>query len=371
VAICSGWKAKSPEQQLWNDGYVKEQKICVIKEMAILLAGDIGGTNTRLGIFSKEKGVRSPLAAADFRSEQFPDFTTIVQDFLKGADIRPDAACFGVAGPVMKGAAKITNLPWVIDEKKLGKALNLPFVRLLNDLEAIAYAVPLLESSDLHTLNKGNPISEGSAAVIAPGTGLGEAFLTWDGTRYRGHPSEGGHVDFAPSDELERELLIYLQEKLGHVSYEIVCSGPGILNIYCFLREKCYAEEPPWLSSRVAGQNDPVPVIIECALDNVHRCDLCVMTLNLFVSILGAEAGNLALKVMATNGVYLGGGIPRRILPFLENGRFMKSFRYKGRMSDLVLQIPVFVILNPRMALLGAAGYGLEHNQGTNMKYGR
>ena len=330
--------------------------------MTTLLAGDIGGTNTRLGIFSKEKGVRSPLATADYRSGEFPDFMTIVREFLKGVNTRADAACFGVAGPVIKGAAKITNLPWVIDEKNLGKELNLPFVRLLNDLEAIAYAVPLLDPSDLHILNEGKPISEGSAAVVAPGTGLGEAFLTWDGTRYHGHPSEGGHVDFAPSDDLERDLLIYLQEKLGHVSYESVCSGPGILNIYCFLREKCYAEEPSWLSSRVAEQNDPVPVIIECALDRVHRCDLCIMTLSLFVSIMGAEAGNLALKVMATNGVYLGGGIPRRILPFLENGRFMKSFRYKGRMSDLVSQIPVFVILNPRIALLGAARYGFEHD---------
>jgi glucokinase len=339
--------------------------------MAILLAGDIGGTNTRLGIFSREKGVRSPLAAADFRSGEFPDLTTIVHEFLKGANIRVDAACFGVAGPVMKGAAKITNLPWIIDEKKLGKELNLPFVRLLNDLEAIAYAVPFLEPSDLHTLNEGRPVSGGAIAVVAPGTGLGEAFLTWDGTQYRGHPSEGGHVDFAPGDDLEKELLNYLQEKLGHVSYESVCSGPGILNIYCFLREKCYGEEPSWLSERVAGENDPVPVIIECTLDRTNRSRLCVMTLNLFVSILGAEAGNMALKVMATNGVYLGGGIPRRILPFVENGRFMKSFRYKGRMSDLVSQIPVFVILNPRIALLGAASYGFEQYQGTNVMYVR
>lgn len=339
--------------------------------MAILLAGDIGGTNTRLGIFSKEKGLRSPLVTADFQNGRFPDFITIVREFLKNVNISADAACFGAAGPVMKGTAKITNLPWVIDEKKLGKELNLPFVRLLNDLEAIAYAVPLLEPSDVHILNEGRPVPEGSAAVIAPGTGLGEAFLTWDGRQYRGHPSEGGHVDFAPSDDLGKELLIYLQKKLGHVSYESVCSGPGILNIYCFLREKCYAEEPPWLSERMAGEHDPVPVIIECALDRVYRCDLCMMTLSLFVSILGAEAGNLALKVMATNGVYLGGGIPRRILPFLEDVRFMESFRYKGRMSDLVSQIPVFVILNPRIALLGAAGYGLEYYQGSNITYGR
>src|SRR5271157_1541194 len=162
--------------------------------MAILLAGDIGGTNIRLGIFSKEKGVRSPLATADFRSGEFPDLTTIVHEFLKGANIRADAACFGVAGPVVKGTAKITNLPWIIDEKKLGLELNLPFVRLLNDLEALAYAVPFLEPSDLHILNEGRPVPGGAIAVVAPGTGLGEAFLAWDGTQYRGHPSEGGHV---------------------------------------------------------------------------------------------------------------------------------------------------------------------------------
>jgi glucokinase len=343
----------------------------MIKKMAILLAGDVGGTNTRLGIFSKEKGLRSPVVTADFRSKLFPDFITIVREFLNGVNISTDAACFGVAGPVMKGSAKITNLPWVIDEKKLGNELRLPFVRLLNDIEAIAYALPLLEPSDVHRLNEGNAVSEGNLAVVAPGTGLGEAFLTWDGTRYRGHASEGGHADFAPSDDLERELMIYLKEKLGHVSYESVCSGPGILNIYCFLREKCYAKEPSWLSERMLGENDPVPTIIESALDRVHRCDLCTMTLNVFVSILGAEAGNLALKVMATNGVYLGGGIPRRILPFLENGRFMKSFRHKGRMSDLVSRIPIFVILNPRIALLGAAGYGFEHYQGPNIIYRR
>ncbi len=333
----------------------------------MLLAGDIGGTNTRLAIFSKEKGLRSPVIETDFPSRQFPDFITIVRRFLKDVKAKIDAACFGVAGPVIKSAAKITNLPWLIDQEELGRELNLSFVRLLNDLEAIAYAVPLLEPSDLHILNEGRPVSEGSMAVIAPGTGLGEAFLTWAGTRYRGHSSEGGHADFAPRDDMETELLIHLKERLGHVSYESVCSGPGILNIYCFLREKCYAEEPRWLSERLAEKTDPVPIIVECALDPIRNCSLCVKTINLFVSILGAEAGNLALKVMATNGVYLGGGIPRRIVPLLENGRFMKSFRYKGRMSDLVSQIPVSVILNPLIALLGAAAYGFEHYQDTKL----
>ena len=329
--------------------------------MNLLLAGDIGGTKTHLGIFSREKGLRLPLAEADFVSAQFPDLTTIVRDFLNRVNIPADAACFGVAGPVVEGVAKVTNLPWIIDEKHICRELNLSSVRVLNDLAATAFAVPLLESSDLHTLNEGRPVSGGNMAIIAPGTGLGEAFLTWDGLRYQGHATEGGHVDFAPNNALQRELLSYLQERLGHVSYESVCSGLGMLNIYYFLRERCYSKEPSWLSDKLAQERDPVPVIVSAALNHENACDLCVITLNLFSSILGAEAGNIALKVLATNGVYIGGGIPRRILPYLENGQFMKSFRNKGRMTDLVSQMPVFVILNPKVALIGAAWYGFNN----------
>jgi len=329
--------------------------------MALLLAGDIGGTKAHLGIFSQEGGLREPLAEADFSCSEFPDLTTIVRKFLNKNKLMADAACFGVAGPVRGGSSRVTNLPWVLDEIQLCRELNLKTVRLINDLEAIACAVPLLTTPDLHILNEGRPISKGNMAVIAPGTGLGEAFLTWDGMQYRGHASEGGHADFAPNDVLERELLSYLQEKLGHVSYESVCSGLGIINIYCFLRERCYAEEPSWLSDMLAKDKDPVPVIVSAALDHNNRCDLCVMTLKLFVSILGAEAGNMALQVMATNGIYIGGGIPRRILTFLENEQFMKSFRHKGRMSDLVSQMPVYIITNPGVALLGAAYCGFEY----------
>lgn len=331
------------------------------RKIPLLLAGDIGGTKTHLGIFSPERGLRAPLAEADFSSTDFPGLTASVRKLLSENNLMADAACFGVAGPVRGGTSRVTNLPLVLDERQLCRELNLKTVRLINDLEALACAVPLLTSSDLHTLNEGSPVSQGNKAVIAPGTGLGEAFLAWDGARYKGHASEGGHADFGPNSAVERELLHYLQEKIGHVSYESVCSGLGIINIYCFLGERCYAEEPSWLSDTLARVKDPVPVITGVAMDKKTSCDLCVMTLKLFVSILGAEAGNMALKVMATNGVYIGGGIPRRILTFLENEQFMKSFLHKGRMSDLVSQMPVYVITNPGAALLGAAQYGFEY----------
>jgi len=231
---------------------------------------------------------------------------------------------------------------------------------LLNDLAAIAHAVPFLEPADLHTLNEGQPVPGGAIAVIAPGTGLGEAFLTWDGARYRPHASEGGHTDFAPNNPFEVELLRTLQDRFEHVGYERVCSGRGLPNIYAYLKDSGYAEEPAWLTEQLASTDDPTPVIVNAALDGERPCELCVATLNAFVSILGAEAGNLALKVLAGGGVYLGGGIPPRILPALEDEQFMKAFRHKGRMSDFLARVPMRVILNPKVALVGAACHGLE-----------
>jgi glucokinase len=269
-------------------------------------------------------------------------------------------ASFGVAGPVVSGKAKITNLPWIIDESQLQEALNLASVDLLNDLEAIACGVPLLGPEDLYTLNEGVEISQGTKAVIAPGTGLGEAFLTWDGTRYRAHPSEGGHADFGPTTPLEIELLHYLNERFGHVSYERICSGHGLPNIYAYLKENARVTEPAWLAEQLAAADDSTPVIVTAALDAKRTCELCKTTLRVFVSVLGAEAGNLALKVLATGGVYLGGGIPPRIIPALERKDFMDSFMRKGRFSELVARIPVHVILNPKIALIGAAAHGLE-----------
>jgi len=326
----------------------------------MLLAGDIGATKTRLGIFSPERGPRLPLTEASFVSRQYPGMEAIVREFLDQTGMAANRACFGVAGPVVSGTARLTNLPWVIDERQLCAALGLSSVILLNDLTATAHAIPFLEPAELHTMNQGQPVQRGNMAVIAPGTGLGEAFITWESSRYRGHPSEGGHADFAPNEHLEVELLLNLQEQFGHVSYENVCSGRGLPNIYRFLKEKRYAPEPSWLAEKLTGTDDPAPVIVDAALDQARPCELCAEALNIFVSVLGAEAGNLALKVLATGGVYLTGGIPPRILPFLNKGRFIKAFRHKGRMSALVARMPVYVVLNSRVALLGAARYGLE-----------
>ncbi|HTZ41180.1 MAG TPA: glucokinase [Syntrophales bacterium] len=325
----------------------------------MLLASDIGGTKLHFGIFSKERGPRRPLVEAIYRSSDFKSLEEATRRFLEETGPRITRAVFGVAGPVVGGSSQITNLPWVIDEVRLRKALKIPAVRLVNDVEAIASFVPFLRGSDLVTLQRGAPARRGSMAVIAPGTGLGEAWLAWDGQGYRAYPSEGGHADFAARSEMEDELLAYLRDRHGHVSYELVCSGIGIVNIYRFLRDKGHAKEPDWLSRDLARLADPVPVIVEKALDPENSCDICVRALDLFASVLGAEAGNLALKIMATGGVYLGGGIPPRILPFLKENHFTEAFLRKGRMRDLMARIPVHVISNPKTALLGAAALGL------------
>jgi glucokinase len=353
----------------------------------MLLAGDIGGTKTSLAIYSPERGPRAPLADATFPSAAYPSLEALLREFLASGHWHPRQAVFGVAGPVVAGQASITNLPWVMEEAQLQAAFGLASVRLLNDLAAIAQAVPWLGPDDLHTLNQGQKEPGGAIAVIAPGTGLGESFLTWDGTRYHAQSSEGGHTDFAPVTPLEVELLRYLMGRYDHVSYERVCSGIGLPNIYAFLKDSGYAPEPDWMAARLAGAADPTPIIVKAALDSAspalrgaspalrgaspalrgaspasrgaRPCELCAATLRTFVSILGTEAGNVALKVMATGGVYLGGGIPPRILPALHDPRFMQAFQSKGRMATLLARVPVHVILNPQVALLGAAYYGL------------
>jgi len=326
-----------------------------------ILAGDIGGTKTRLAVFSSWAGLNAPMAEATFPSRDYPSLEVIVQLFLSRVDTPVHHAIFGVAGPVVNGQAKITNLPWVLEETALADTLELSSVHLLNDLMALACAVPLLKTDDLHTLNNGQVIPGGVIAVVAPGTGLGEAYLTWDGDGYEAHPSEGGHTDFAPTNAQQVEMLLHLLDQYDHVSMERICSGMGLPHIYAYLKETGQEKEPNWLSQQLASVDDPTPVIVAAALDMNRPCRLCQVTLETFIAILGAEAGNMALKVMATGGVYLGGGILHRILPVLKQGALMDAFRRNGRMSKLMEDIPVHVILNPKAAILGAAWYGVTH----------
>ncbi len=326
-------------------------------ENQLLLAGDIGGTKTHLAIFSIQAGPHRPLAEATFPSRVYASLEEIVRAFLNGKELKPTSACFGVAGPIMGDRAQVTNLPWIVDAQVLGQMLGAS-VRLLNDLEAIAHAIPFLEPADLETINAGQPVAHGPLGIVAPGTGLGEAFLMWDGTRYHPCASEGGHADFAPTTPGELALLHYLLARGEHVSYENVCSGRGLPNLYAYLRDSGRFSEPDWLREQLAEAADLTPIIVQAALE--HRAEICVETLQLFISILGSEAGNLALKVLATGGVYLAGGIPPRILPQLQTGTFMEAFMRKGRFSELLSKVPVHVIRNPAVALFGTACHGLE-----------
>jgi glucokinase len=326
----------------------------------LLLAGDIGGTKTALAIYAPDDGPRSPLVEATFPSADYESLEALAREFLAKMRLPVDRASFGVAGPVSDGKSKATNLPWTIDETRLREELGLDSARLLNDLEAVAHATPFLGPGDLHPLQAGEADPEGALAVIAPGTGLGEAFLTREGTGFRAHPSEGGHTDFAPANELEMGLLRYLADRFGHASYERVSSGRGFPNVYYYLKESGHAEETPPFAEELAAAKDPTPVIMKAALDPENPDPLSAAALDLFVSVLGARAGNLALTVLATGGVFVGGGIPPRILPVLERGGFVEAFRRKGRFSELMEKVPVNVILNKQVALVGAACYGLE-----------
>jgi len=322
----------------------------------MLLAGDIGGTKSRLAIVADGANPRALVAEELLPSGGFDGIEALIRAFLERSACSPQDACLAIPGPVINGRAAVTNLPWITDAEQIRRAFGFRSVRLMNDLAATARSVPLLEPAELHTLSTGEQAAGGAIAVIAPGTGLGEAFLTWDGGRFREHASEGGHADFGPASPLEMELLRELRNEFDHVSYESLCSGPGFGRLYRFLRGRG-DEEPAWLALRLAGAADPAPVIVEAALAGTS--ELCVRTVRLFVSLLGAEAGNLALKTLSLGGVYLGGGIVPRIIPFLDEGGFLAAFRRKGRMADLLARMPVRAILTPRAALIGAADRGL------------
>jgi glucokinase len=325
----------------------------------LLLAGDTGGTKIDMAIYSASQGLDAPMASTTVRSADFADLESAACAFVASAGVRVDEAVFGVAGPVVEGRATGTNLPWSPDEASLAKALGARRATLLNDLQAIANAVPHLRQEHLYTLNVGTPQDGGALAVVAPGTGMGQAFLTWEDGGYRPHPSEGGHASFAPNSDLEVALLAYLRKQYGHVSVERVCSGRWMVSLYQFLRDQGYAKEPAWLAERLAEAEDPTPVIVAAAVGE-QACELGRQTLALFVHILGAAAGNLALTVMATGGIYLAGGMSLRLKDAIAQGPFMEAFVSKGRLSYLVERMPVHIVTHPQPGLLGAAAYGLE-----------
>ena len=317
-----------------------------------ILAGDIGGTSTRLAYFETTGGILQPVVEKRFPSQESGSLEEIVGIFATEQGLTAESACFGIAGPVRNGRVRTPNLPWSVDSALLARILGLPSVRLLNDLEANAYGIDLLGPDDLLVLNQGIPDPTGTIAVVSAGTGLGEALAYWDGTAHRPLSSEGGHADFAPRNELETELLLFLRAEHGRVSTERVVSGPGIYNIYRFLRDARHLPETVAVAEAMR-LGDPAAVISRTAL--AGECPLCGQVLDLFVSLYGAEAGNVALRVLATGGIYLGGGIAPKIIERLQGPGFMVAFCSKGRLSPLLENIPVRVILNDRTALLGAA----------------
>jgi glucokinase len=322
----------------------------------MLLVGDIGATHARLALIPAEHGLAQPARENVLPSQRYDSFEKVVAEFLTPPLPGPvERAVFAVAGPVVHGRADLTNVGWVIDERGLAAALRIPSVRLLNDLVALAYGVPQLGADALQTLQRGEPQDHGAIAVVAPGTGLGEAYLSWEDAGYRALPSEGGHADFAPTDELQAELLAWLSQRFDHVSYERVCSGSGLPNLYDFLKARGGTPEQPSVAERLAAAEDPSPVIVEAAFDERAPSALCLATVELFATILAAEAGNAALRGLATGGVYLGGGMPRRVLPLLERREVLERYVGKGRMSDFVARTPLHVIVGRGTALRGAA----------------
>lgn len=324
----------------------------------MLLAGDVGGTKTHVALFTA-RGTRLRLVEEQrLPSREYRSLTRLVQAAIGRHAGRFQAACFGVAGPVVNGQwCEATNLPWRIDAQALARTLRTPRVHLLNDLEALAYSVPHLPRTQLFTVSRGRPVAHGAIAVIAAGTGLGEAALCWDGTGYRAMPSEGGHTEFGPRTALEIELLRHLQQRFRHVSYERIVSGPGKINLYEFLRDTGRGKETAALRARLRA-SDYSAGISEAGLDGTSA--LCAKTLEVFMSIYGAEAGNLALKVLATGGVYVGGGIAPTLLKKFQDGTFMRGFVDKGRFQRFMRQLPVHVILEQRAGLWGAARYAAQ-----------
>jgi glucokinase len=326
----------------------------------ILLAGDIGGTKSNLAFYSSKDGFNNPIAEDTLQNKDYKNFEGLIKNFLEANPQDFVGMCLGIAGPVVENRVQPTHLPWLIDGAILKDKFNLKEVWLLNDLKALSYAIPILPPEDLEILNEGKPVEKAPIAVIAPGTGLGEAFLTWDGKKYQANSSEGGHTDFAPVNERQVQLLLYLLKKQERVSYEDVCSGIGVINLYHFLRDEGYAPEPEWLIEDISGVDDITPIIFEAAQNQDRHSPLCEMAIELFAETLGTEAGNLGLRTMAEGGIYIGGGLPPRILPQLRTEVFLNAVINKPPLTELLAKFPVKVILNPKANLIGAAKYGLD-----------
>jgi len=322
----------------------------------MILAGDVGGTKVHLALYNFEHGQLVHVRDERFPAQEFAGLQEIVLRFLaESSNPEITAACFGVPGPVRGGRLRLTNLPWVLDTNELSAGLNIAHLFLINDLEANGYGIPELTPDQILTLNDGDSSAVGNRALVSAGTGLGEGVLVWNGKTHVPLASEGGHCDFAARSPLEIDLLLWLMKKFnGRVSFERVVSGPGLTNVYTFLRDEKHMDEPAWLHERMEAE-DPNAVIGEVGEEGQN--ELCAKSLELFAGAYGAEAGNLVLKVLAIGGVYIGGGIAPKMLKTMRGGVFMKAFTDKGRLSDLLINTPVRVILESRAALIGAAAY--------------
>ena len=323
----------------------------------MILAGEIGATRTRLAAFETEGNRLQCVVEKTFMSQQHDGLSGILADFIKTEGIPVHSACLGVAGPVRAGRSKISNLPWVIDAREVAKQLKLNLVGLLNDLEAYAYGIDGLESKDFITLSEGAEEAEGNRAIISAKTGLGIAGLYWDGFRHHPFACEGGHSDFAPRNDLQMELLAYLQKKYGRISCERILSGPGIRNIYDFLRDAHKAEEPEWLRTAMSAAPDPPALISQMALEG--KAPICNQALSIFVSVFGAETGNCALNFMSTGGIFIGGSIAAKIVSKMKAPVFLESFLDKGRMETILKDMPVKIVANDDSGMIGAARYTL------------
>jgi len=319
-----------------------------------ILCGDIGGTKTRLAILKLDNQVFNPVVEKSFPSTDYSSLAEIIFTFTSRLDQPILSAAFGVAGPVLGNLCNTTNLPWTIDARKIEQELRIPSVHLINDLEATAWGIDTLNEHEIHTLQTGAAHPVGNRAVIAAGTGLGQAGMLWDDTRYIPFATEGGHCDFAPGNILEVELLASLQHNNAQVCWEDLLSGPGLCRIYSFLLKQHNTPAPKWFQQQMLD-GDPAAEISNRARE--YRDPLCIAAMELFARLYGAEAGNLGLKLMARGGIYLGGGIAPKILDWLQTPAFIRAFCNKGKMQELMESMPVRVILNDRAALYGPAMY--------------